>query len=347
MRQVGLLGDVAADVAEDHAFLDLLQRLLQPGHVGRVGAEQVEGDPLRALRPDAGEPAELVDQVLDRALVHRLHAGQAEPAQATGETAHPVGGELLRAAARVAHGGDDQVGQRLGVLGVDRLRVDRRATSARRSRRPPRSPARRRRVPVVSALASSSCAVMSCSCIFWACCRICCMSGTPPGCTPAPLIGVVSQRSRVARCGMVSAVRRPCARRVAACSSLAGCGSATSGSATAPAVRRLDRRPRRAPPRSRGPAAPRSRTSDGRHRRPSAAPRPVSGVVVLDPGHNGGNAANPAAINRQVPAGRGRTQAVQHHRDRDRRGLPGARVHLGGFPAGPRRSRRARGQGAC
>ncbi|TWE14428.1 N-acetylmuramoyl-L-alanine amidase [Prauserella muralis] len=32
-------------------------------------------------------------------------------------------------------------------------------------------------------------------------------------------------------------------------------------------------------------------------------------VVVLDPGHNGGNAAAPEAINRQVPAGRGRTKA--------------------------------------
>lgn len=41
---------------------------------------------------------------------------------------------------------------------------------------------------------------------------------------------------------------------------------------------------------------------------PKPAPRPVSGVVVLDPGHNGGNAADPAAINRPVPAGRGRTK---------------------------------------
>lgn len=31
-------------------------------------------------------------------------------------------------------------------------------------------------------------------------------------------------------------------------------------------------------------------------------------VVVLDPGHNGGNAAHPAEINRQVPAGRGQTK---------------------------------------
>ena len=39
---------------------------------------------------------------------------------------------------------------------------------------------------------------------------------------------------------------------------------------------------------------------------------PASGrarVVVLDPGHNGGNAAAPAAINRQVPDGRGGTKA--------------------------------------
>ncbi|MEV6639905.1 N-acetylmuramoyl-L-alanine amidase [Amycolatopsis sp. NPDC051371] len=38
----------------------------------------------------------------------------------------------------------------------------------------------------------------------------------------------------------------------------------------------------------------------------SAAPPVASGkVVVLDPGHNGGNGAHPAEINRQVPAGRG------------------------------------------
>jgi N-acetylmuramoyl-L-alanine amidase len=38
-------------------------------------------------------------------------------------------------------------------------------------------------------------------------------------------------------------------------------------------------------------------------------PAPASGkVVVLDPGHNGGNGAHPAEINRQVPAGRGQTK---------------------------------------
>lgn len=47
-----------------------------------------------------------------------------------------------------------------------------------------------------------------------------------------------------------------------------------------------------------------------------ATPRPTAGrptserapVVVLDPGHNGGNAAHPSAIGKSVPGGRGRTK---------------------------------------
>lgn len=43
----------------------------------------------------------------------------------------------------------------------------------------------------------------------------------------------------------------------------------------------------------------------------ASAPVPVAAgkVVVLDPGHNGGNASNPAEINKKVPAGRGQTKA--------------------------------------
>ncbi|WP_372671649.1 N-acetylmuramoyl-L-alanine amidase [Amycolatopsis kentuckyensis] len=43
---------------------------------------------------------------------------------------------------------------------------------------------------------------------------------------------------------------------------------------------------------------------------PSSVPPPVAAgkVVVLDPGHNGGNGSHPAEINRQVPAGRGQTK---------------------------------------
>jgi N-acetylmuramoyl-L-alanine amidase len=40
----------------------------------------------------------------------------------------------------------------------------------------------------------------------------------------------------------------------------------------------------------------------------STSPPTAGKVVVLDPGHNGGNARNPQAINRPVPAGRGRTK---------------------------------------
>ncbi len=41
---------------------------------------------------------------------------------------------------------------------------------------------------------------------------------------------------------------------------------------------------------------------------PAPAP-PAKPVVLLDPGHNGGNASSPAAINRQVPDGRGGKKA--------------------------------------
>ncbi|MEQ0559129.1 N-acetylmuramoyl-L-alanine amidase [Amycolatopsis sp. NEAU-NG30] len=41
---------------------------------------------------------------------------------------------------------------------------------------------------------------------------------------------------------------------------------------------------------------------------PTSTPTPAGKVVVLDPGHNGGNGAHPAEINRPVPAGRGQTK---------------------------------------
>ena len=41
---------------------------------------------------------------------------------------------------------------------------------------------------------------------------------------------------------------------------------------------------------------------------PTPSPVARNVVVVLDPGHNGGNASNPAIINKQVPAGRGETK---------------------------------------
>lgn len=42
---------------------------------------------------------------------------------------------------------------------------------------------------------------------------------------------------------------------------------------------------------------------------PTAAPAPPAPLVVIDPGHNGGNGAHPEQINRPVPDGRGGTKA--------------------------------------
>lgn len=62
---------------------------------------------------------------------------------------------------------------------------------------------------------------------------------------------------------------------------------------------------------------PRASTASAAATTRSAATEPAPGVpasaadapvVLLDPGHNGGNAAAPAAINRQVPDGRGGTK---------------------------------------
>src|SRR5215469_14356535 len=73
-----LLGDVAASAAEPHPLEHLEQRGGQPAHVRRVRGQQVEGDALGALRPDARQLAELVDEVLDDAFVH-LRTSRAPP----------------------------------------------------------------------------------------------------------------------------------------------------------------------------------------------------------------------------------------------------------------------------
>nr|WP_228004946.1 N-acetylmuramoyl-L-alanine amidase [Amycolatopsis sp. YIM 10] len=79
---------------------------------------------------------------------------------------------------------------------------------------------------------------------------------------------------------------------------VAGCSAETPAPSPAAPLSLPPSLPSSPPPSSSSPApAPSSSTP------PAEAP-----VVVLDPGHNGGNAASPAAIKRQVPAGRGRTK---------------------------------------
>ena len=120
------LGDVAADLAEPHLVLDPFEGLGQPLDVGRLGREQVEGDALRALGPDAGQPAELVDQVLDRAFEdHRPGSPQTAEASTAGDRAHLLLGQRFELAPGVAQRRHDEVLQGLDVVGVDRGRADR------------------------------------------------------------------------------------------------------------------------------------------------------------------------------------------------------------------------------
>ena len=66
-----LLCDIAAGRAEADLRLDLHQTLREPAYVRRFRLQDVEGDPLRALGTDAGQPAQFVDEVLDHAFVQR------------------------------------------------------------------------------------------------------------------------------------------------------------------------------------------------------------------------------------------------------------------------------------
>jgi hypothetical protein len=94
-----VLAHVEAALAEADAFLDRDDRAGQPLGVGALDGEQVEREPLRALRTDAGQPAELLDEVLDRAPrtptpPPRPARRQAEPA---GELAHGLSSSSLAA----------------------------------------------------------------------------------------------------------------------------------------------------------------------------------------------------------------------------------------------------------
>jgi N-acetylmuramoyl-L-alanine amidase len=109
---------------------------------------------------------------------------------------------------------------------------------------------------------------------------------------------------------------------VAAAVSIAGCGQPDT--ATRPAAQQLPGQP--APAAVDAPAAT-TPTTSAPARTPSSTrkiPKPktaapptrrappnqhANAVVVLDPGHNGGNSSNPGVIDEEVPAGHGQTKA--------------------------------------
>jgi N-acetylmuramoyl-L-alanine amidase len=115
----------------------------------------------------------------------------------------------------------------------------------------------------------------------------------------AALSGYLPRRHTL-RCGTVVTVRANPLPLLAGLLLLTAC---SSGGGTAPAASPT-------PPPSAGPvttssAPPASRPSTTPTAAPVEVPAAAGKVVVLDPGHNGGNASHPAEINRSVPAGRG------------------------------------------
>ncbi|WP_235022754.1 N-acetylmuramoyl-L-alanine amidase [Amycolatopsis alkalitolerans] len=80
---------------------------------------------------------------------------------------------------------------------------------------------------------------------------------------------------------------------------LAACSGGAAAPAPDPATRSVSVSPSQAPP---------TTTPSTVAAKPPATSRQAKAVVVLDPGHNGGNASHPAEINKQVPAGRGATK---------------------------------------
>ena len=115
------LGDVAAEAAELDVVLHPAQYFAEPVDIGAVGGDEIEGDPLRALRPDTGESPQFIDQILYGALIHRWVL---QPWNASGQRTHGGLGQLMGSPLPIADGGNDEVGQRLGVLRVDGLGGD-------------------------------------------------------------------------------------------------------------------------------------------------------------------------------------------------------------------------------
>ena len=84
-------GEVVAAPAPRHPLLGVDDRGREPLRVLGRGLQEIERDALRRLRADAGQPAELVDERLDRPFVDRHASGLAEQsAETAAEAAEPA-----------------------------------------------------------------------------------------------------------------------------------------------------------------------------------------------------------------------------------------------------------------
>ena len=95
-----VFGDVAAHGAETHLRLDRCNRLGKARDVRAICGEEVERDALGALGPNAGESPQLVDQILHRAVIHRVQRRLPVPQRGAGAS-----GPRLRRREEVGSGG--------------------------------------------------------------------------------------------------------------------------------------------------------------------------------------------------------------------------------------------------
>ena len=118
--------DVEAPVAEHDLVPDRDQRRREGTGLAVRGAQQVVGQPLRGLGPDAGQSRERLDEAGDR-FDERGHARPQKPgiSQAARDARHPLLARAPCLAQRIAHGGEHQVLEHLDIVGIDHVRADR------------------------------------------------------------------------------------------------------------------------------------------------------------------------------------------------------------------------------
>ena len=299
------LGDVVAGHAEADLLLHPGQRGDQPGRrrrtrrpaggrrsAGRSSARRRAAG--RARRSGPGRhPRTRCSSGLGGQKPGRPRPPPAPPPRPPASGPMVDGGELVGRALGVVQGGDDEVLQRLEVVGVDGGRRDgdggdvaaaghRRRDQAAAGRAGDlalrRAPPGRRPAAAASAAPASTAAP----------CRAG-LRGTCPERRPPPRPNVSRWTGAMARTGGRDGPGGP--RR---CSS--------SGAATA-----------RPTPEESTTSAPTTSATTTPATTPPAAPAPTTPaapapVVVLDPGHNGGNAAHPEVVNAPVPDGTGGTK---------------------------------------
>src|SRR4051794_32628629 len=178
------VGEVEAHLAQPDALLDLADRVGERvGVFGRL-AQDVEGEPLRGARADAGQFAQLRDEPLDRGGVGAQRPGSPRPPSGPPgpPPSSPVTAPILLAAsccawstawltAAVIMSCSISTSSGSTASGSILISLTTRSPDTLTVTMPPPADA------VTSSSLSCSCAAIMSCCIFWTCLSICCMFG--------------------------------------------------------------------------------------------------------------------------------------------------------------------------